>query len=124
MLPPEPGPIPAPSPEPMPVPLPLPIENPFRFELGTPRSGILLSAIFKSFCTTTLGSTASLGGSTGGALGGTICSCASLGRCPCVTGVGPFWPPPPPIFSALGATGGGGGEISIDERFDLGGAAN
>ena len=72
-----------------------------------PRSGILLSASLRFWLYNHRRLNRQLSGGIGrrSLLGGTICVCASLGRCPCVTGQfeRSCCPPPPPvIFVSLG----------------------
>ncbi len=69
---------------------------------------MVLLAIFRSFCTSMVGSGIRIfGSSRGGAAGGVICWSANFGNRPLDTGAGPFCPPPPPILFNAGSIGGG-----------------
>src|SRR5271154_1424227 len=103
--------MPLPLPDPRPEPLPLPMETPTVGALGIPMLG-MLEAILRSFWTSMVGTTAILGCSSGGALGGTSWTGSNLGGLPLLTGAGPRWPPPPPMRTALGGAIGGGAWIS------------
>src|ERR1700722_4886123 len=120
---PTPGPVPTPTPPPEPDPIPPPEPVPFeggpegRCDIGSPRFGKLLEAIFTCGGMTTVGSAVSLGLSLRTTtMGGVICSIDCLGNFPLgAWNLSRSPPPPPPPACVLEGSSGGisSGEIRV-----------